>query len=265
LYVCPALITRAPGRAQRLQGSIMAGKKKRSSSNRSRGQAANNNSGRSNSSERWLKEHFDDPFVKQARREGYRARSCYKLQEINDKHELIRPGMTVLDLGAAPGGWSQVALKLVGARGRVIASDILPMEPLEGVTFIQGDFTEPDIFNSILAVLDGTRANVVVSDMAPNMSGITAMDQPRAMALCELAAYMASKILYAGGGFVCKTFQGEGCDALIKQLRQEYRSVKISKPKASRDRSREMYLVARGRRASGGSDDAETDPIADDG
>jgi len=204
--------------------------------------------GRSKSSGKWLQEHFDDPYVKQAQKDGYRSRASYKLLELQEKDRLIKPGMTVVDLGAAPGGWSQVAVNLVGHKGRVIASDILAMDGIAGVVFIEGDFTEQEVFDRIMAQLGGEKADVVISDMAPNMSGMTAVDQPRGMELAELAVDMARQVLKPDGSFVSKLFQGEGFDALIAELRQQYKSVKVRKPPASRSRSREVYVVATGRR-----------------
>jgi len=203
-------------------------------------------------SKAWLKEHRDDPFVQRARREGYRSRACYKLLELHDRDRLFRPGMTVLDLGSAPGGWSQVAHAQVGERGRVIASDILPMDALAGVEFIQGDFTEDAVFERILASLAGAPADLVISDMAPNLSGVNAVDQPRSIYLVELALDMARRVLVPGGGFVAKVFQGEGFDPLIRESRQAFSRVVTRKPGASRARSREVYVVARGFHGTGG-------------
>ena len=200
------------------------------------------------SSKAWLKEHRDDPYVQQAQREGYRSRACYKLLELQERDQLIRPGMTVLDLGSAPGGWSQVAAALVGDRGRVIASDILPMDSIAGVEFIQGDFTEEEVFHRILAAVGETPVDLVISDMAPNMSGMNAVDQPRSMYLVELALDMARAVLAPGGSFVSKVFQGEGFDELYRQAREVFDRVLTRKPSASRPRSREVYLVARGYR-----------------
>lgn len=198
------------------------------------------------SSKAWLKEHRDDPYVQQAQREGYRSRACYKLLELLEKDRLIRAGMTVLDLGSAPGGWSQVAVERVGDRGRVVASDILPMDNLAGVDFIEGDFTEDDVFGQILAALGEQPIDLVISDMAPNMSGVNAVDQPRAMYLVELALDMARQVLAPGGGFVAKVFHGEGFDELFREVRGSFDKVLTRKPKASRPRSREVYLVAKG-------------------
>lgn len=198
------------------------------------------------SSKAWLKEHRDDPYVQQAQREGYRSRACYKLLELQEKDRLIRPGMTVVDLGSAPGGWSQVAADLVGHKGRVVASDILPMDNLAGVDFIQGDFTEDEVFGQILAAIGADPVDLVISDMAPNMSGVTAVDQPRSMYLVELALDMARQVLAPGGSFVAKVFQGEGFDELFRDTRASFDKLLTRKPKASRPRSREVYLVARG-------------------
>ena len=198
------------------------------------------------SSKAWLKEHRDDPYVQQAQREGYRSRACYKLLELQEKDRLIKPGMTVVDLGSAPGGWSQVAVELVGHKGRVVASDILAMDNLAGVEFIQGDFTEDAVFEQILEAIGGEPVDLVVSDMAPNMSGMAAVDQPKSMYLVELALDMAQRVLAPGGSFVAKVFQGEGFDELFRETRDAFDKVLTRKPKASRPRSREVYLVARG-------------------
>jgi 23S rRNA (uridine2552-2'-O)-methyltransferase len=198
------------------------------------------------SSKAWLKEHRNDPYVLRAQREGYRSRACYKLLEILEKDSLIRPGFTVVDLGAAPGGWSQVAAGIVGSRGRVIASDILPMDILENVQFIQGDFTEDSVLESLLAAIGDTGADIVISDMAPNLSGMTAVDQPRSMYLVELALDLARRVLKPGGAFLSKVFQGEGFEALLREARSSFDRVVTRKPAASRPRSREVYLVATG-------------------
>ncbi|MEM9256594.1 MAG: 23S rRNA (uridine(2552)-2'-O)-methyltransferase RlmE [Pseudomonadota bacterium] len=200
------------------------------------------------SSKAWLKEHRDDPYVQQAQREGYRSRACYKLLEIQQRDRVLKPGMRVLDLGSAPGGWSQVAAEMVGHHGRVLASDILPMDSLAGVEFVQGDFTEDAVFEALLERLDGDPVDVVLSDMAPNLSGLSAVDQPRAMYLVELALDLARRTLAPGGTLVAKVFQGEGFDALMKETRMAFSSVHTRKPKASRPRSREVYLVAQGLR-----------------
>jgi 23S rRNA (uridine2552-2'-O)-methyltransferase len=197
------------------------------------------------SSKAWLKEHRDDPYVQQAQREGYRSRACYKLLELQEKDRLIRPGTTVLDLGSAPGGWSQVAAELVGHKGRVVASDILPMDGLAGVDFMCGDFTEDAVFEQILQAIGEDSVALVMSDMAPNMSGMSAVDQPQSMYLVELALDMACRVLAPGGSFVAKVFQGEGFDALLGATRDAFDKVLTRKPKASRSRSREVYLVAK--------------------
>jgi 23S rRNA (uridine2552-2'-O)-methyltransferase len=197
------------------------------------------------SSKAWLKEHREDPYVQQAQREGYRSRACYKLLEIQERDRLIRPGMTVLDLGSAPGGWSQVAVALVGHSGRVIASDILPMDTLAGVEFIEGDFTSDEVLRQILDVIGDSPVDLVISDMAPNMSGMSAVDQPRSIYLVELALDMARQVLAPGGAFVSKVFQGEGFDELFREARDSFAKVLTRKPKASRPRSREVYLVAK--------------------
>ncbi len=203
---------------------------------------------RTKSSRRWLKEHFNDEYVKRAQREGYRSRAVYKLAEIQDRDRLIRPGMAVVDLGAAPGGWSQYALGLLGRKGRIVAMDILDMEPLPGVTFIQGDFREDEVLQALLDALDGRPVDLVMSDIAPNISGMEAVDQPRAMYLAELAVDFADRALKPGGDLLVKVFQGEGFDELLRGLRERYSKVLIRKPKASRPRSREVYALARGRK-----------------
>ena len=201
---------------------------------------------RSKSSSRWLQEHVNDPYVKQAQKDGYRARSSYKLIELNEKDRLIRPGMLVLDLGSAPGGWSQVAAALVGDKGRVLATDILPMEPLKNVEFIQGDFREESVLNQILARLDGDKPDLVLSDIAPNISGVSSADQASSIYLLELALDMVRRVLKPRGTFVAKLFQGVGSDEYLKELRTAFEKVSIRKPAASRPRSREVYLVAKG-------------------
>ena len=198
------------------------------------------------SSRAWLKEHREDLYVQRAVKEGYRSRACYKLKEINDRDRVIKPGMTVLDLGAAPGGWSQVAVEMVGAGGRVIASDILPMDSLADVEFILGDFTDEAVFEALLALLGEGRVDGVLSDMAPNMSGVSAVDQPRSMYLVELALDLAIQTLKDGGTLVSKVFQGEGFEAVMGTARQHFNRVLTRKPEASRPRSREVYLVASG-------------------
>ncbi len=201
---------------------------------------------RSKSSNRWLEEHVNDPYVKKAQVDGYRARAAYKLIELNEKDKLIRPGMMVVDLGSAPGSWSQIAGRLVGVKGRVIASDILPMDSLEHVDCIQGDFTEEAVFNQIMEKLGGSRADVVISDMAPNISGVDAVDQASSMYLVELALDMARSVLKPKGDFVAKVFHGEGYDDYVKDVRTSFDKVVIRKPDASRPRSREVYVVGKG-------------------
>ncbi len=198
------------------------------------------------SSKAWLREHHSDHFVQKAQREGYRSRACYKLLEIQQRDKLIKPGSTVIDLGSAPGGWSQVAASIVGTRGRVIASDILPMDSIEDVQFIQGDFTEESILGAILELVGPAGADLVISDMAPNMSGMTAVDQPRSMYLVELALDLARQALKPGGAFLSKVFQGEGFDPLLRDTRSNFERVLTRKPEASRPRSREVYLVGTG-------------------
>ena len=203
---------------------------------------------RSKTSAAWLKEHVDDIYVKRAQQDGYRSRASYKLIELDEKDHLFRKGMVVVDLGSAPGGWSQVAIERVGDGGRVLASDILPMDAIGGVEFIQGDFTEQAVFDALMNALGGQDVGLVISDMAPNMSGMTSIDQPGAMYLVELALDMASQILPEGGDFVAKVFQGEGFDDYINACKTAFRKVVVRKPKASRDRSREVYVVCKGRK-----------------
>nr|WP_240457976.1 23S rRNA (uridine(2552)-2'-O)-methyltransferase RlmE [Halomonas socia] len=191
-----------------------------------------------------MKEHFDDQYVQRSWQDGYRSRASYKLLELDAKDALLRPGMAVIDLGAAPGGWSQIAAEKVGPQGVVIASDILEMDALAGVDFIHGDFTEEAVLEAILAALDGRPVDLVMSDMAPNMSGMAAIDQPQAMYLVELALDLAQQTLRPGGRFVAKVFQGEGFDDYLKTLRSSFSKVVTRKPDASRARSREVYLLA---------------------
>ncbi len=193
-----------------------------------------------------MKEHFDDQYVKRSKEDGYRSRASYKLLELNDKDKLFRQGMTVCDLGAAPGGWSQIAAELVGDSGRVVASDILPMDPLPGVEFVQGDFTEEEVLNRVLQALGDEPADLVISDMAPNMSGNSGVDQPAAMYLVELALDMAREVLKPGGSFLAKVFQGEGFDDYVRDMRGSFDKVITRKPDASRARSREVYLLGKG-------------------
>ena len=200
---------------------------------------------RSKSSHRWLRSHFDDEYVKRARREGYRSRAVYKLDEIQQKDRILKPGMRIVDLGAAPGGWSQYAANVLMGRGRIIAMDILPMDSLDGVEFLQGDFREDEVLDLLMETLGSDRIDLVMSDMAPNISGMEAVDQPRSMYLAELAIDFAGQVLREGGDLLFKAFQGEGFDAMVKTLRAQYRQVRIRKPKASRPRSREVYVLAR--------------------
>ncbi|KXS37191.1 MAG: 23S rRNA (uridine2552-2'-O)-methyltransferase [Halomonadaceae bacterium T82-2] len=200
----------------------------------------------SKSSAGWLKEHFDDPYVKRSWQDGYRSRASYKLLELDEKDQLFKPGMTVIDLGAAPGGWSQVAAERVEPNGLVIASDILEMDALAGVEFIQGDFTEDEVLEAILAQLGERPVDLIISDMAPNMSGMAAIDQPKAMYLVELALDLARQTLKPGGRLLTKVFQGEGFDDYLKALRDSFTRVMTRKPGASRNRSREVYLLADG-------------------
>ena len=204
---------------------------------------------KSKSSQRWLKEHFSDPYVKLAQQKGYRSRAVFKLQEIQQRDHILKPGMTVLDLGAAPGGWSQIAREIIGPKGRIIALDILPMDPLTGVEFIQGDFTADEVFEQLLSYIDKVPVDLVISDMAPNMSGMSEVDQPRGIYLAELALDLAKKVLKPHGYFLVKTFQGRGFEALLKELRANFDKVLIRKPKASRSRSSEVYLLAKGFKA----------------
>ncbi len=199
---------------------------------------------KTSSSVRWMSEHLNDEFVKKAQKEGYRSRAAYKLLEIIDKNQIIKTGFKVLDLGAAPGGWSQVAIKIVGKTGQVIATDILPVESIANVEFLQGDFTEEIIYNKLLSLTNKQKINVVLSDMAPNMSGQISIDQPKSMYLAELALDMATKVLSHNGHFVVKIFHGDGFDNFIQNSRKNFKKVIIRKPKASRPRSKEVYLIA---------------------
>jgi 23S rRNA (uridine2552-2'-O)-methyltransferase len=203
---------------------------------------------RSKSSQRWLKEHFDDPFVKKAQAEGMRSRAAYKLEELLHKDRLLKPGMVVVDLGAAPGGWSQVARRELGNRGRVLALDILDMPTIAGVDFIHGDFREPEALSRLEALLGDDQVDLVLSDMAPNMSGVDAVDQARAMYLAELARDFADAHLRPGGNFLIKLFMGIEFDAYMKDLRTRYTKVGTRKPAASRRRSNEVYALAQGKR-----------------
>jgi 23S rRNA (uridine2552-2'-O)-methyltransferase len=203
---------------------------------------------RSKSSQRWLREHFSDPYVKKAQAEGLRSRAAYKLEELIQRDRLLKPGMVVVDLGAAPGGWSQLVRRDLGDSGRVIALDILDMPPLAGVEFIHGDFREPEPLSRLEALLAGAGVDLVLSDMAPNMSGVDAVDQARSMYLAELARDFADQHLKPGGTFLIKLFQGAEFDQYIRDLRKRYAQVKVRKPDASRSRSSEVYALATGKR-----------------
>ncbi|AEG31403.1 23S rRNA (uridine(2552)-2'-O)-methyltransferase RlmE [Thiomicrospira cyclica] len=198
---------------------------------------------RSKSSSRWLQEHFDDPYVLQAQKEGWRSRAIYKLKEINEKDQLIKPDMLVIDLGAAPGGWSQYAAQQVSHAGEVLALDILPVESYAGVRFLQGDFTEESVFEKLLDLINKRPVDLVMSDMAPNFSGNKGVDIPRAMYLVELTLDLASRVLKPGGNVLMKVFQGEGYEQLLATMRQDYCKVITRKPQASRARSSEIYLL----------------------
>jgi len=200
---------------------------------------------RSASSQRWLQRQANDPFVKKAQQEGFRSRAVYKLMELNEKDSFLKPNMTILDLGAAPGGWSQWAMKHLHNKANIIAIDILPIEPLDGVTILQGDFTEENTLQMIREIFISQHADLVMSDLAPNMSGMKGVDQPKTVMLAELALETALELLKPKGDFITKLFQGEGFDAYLMQLRKYFQKVHIRKPKASRPESREVYLVAR--------------------
>ena len=201
---------------------------------------------RTKSSSRWLQRHVNDPYVKQAQKDGYRSRSAYKLVELNEKDRLIRPGMHVMDLGSAPGGWSQVLSRLLGAKGRVLATDILPMEPIPNVDFIQGDFTDEGVVEQIRDWLGDTKFDLIVSDIAPNITGISSADQASSIYFLELAVDTVRETLKPGATFVAKMFQGAGSDEWLKDLRRSFQKVSIRKPGASRPESREVYVVAKG-------------------
>ncbi len=195
-----------------------------------------------------MQEHVSDAFVKEAKSRGYRSRAAFKLMALDEKDRLLRPGMTVVDLGAAPGGWSQVAAERVGHRGRVVALDRLPMDPIAGVYFIQGDFTETVVLEALEAAIGGAPVDLVLSDMAPDLSGVRSVDQARSIYLLELALDLAETVLKSEGALVVKAFQGEGFDDFLRRLRRGFQRVAVRKPPASRPRSRELYLVAKGRR-----------------
>lgn len=206
---------------------------------------------RSKSSKRWLKEHFADPYVKRAQQEGYRSRAAYKLLELQEKDKFLKPGMVVVDLGAAPGGWSQFATRLVGKKGKVFALDILPMDELPEVEFIQGDFREEEVMQSLLQRMQGVHADVLLSDMAPNISGVSTVDQSRMMYLAELTLELAQQILRSDGTLVVKMFQGAEFDSFLLNLRKLFKQVLVRKPQASRARSAEVYLLAKGYKGIG--------------
>lgn len=210
---------------------------------------------KSKSSKGWLKEHFDDEYVRRSQQDGYRSRAIYKLIEIDKKDRLIKPGMTVIDLGAAPGGWSEYCVKKLGKNGTIVALDILPMTPIDGVTFIEGDFREDTVLEELMAVMASVgkdsveksgKADLVISDMAPNISGMDSVDMPRAYYLCELALDLAQQTLKPGGGLLVKLFHGEGFEDYSKVLKTSFSKVVMRKPKASRARSREIYALATG-------------------
>ena len=204
---------------------------------------------RSKSSRRWLDEHFDDAYVKRAQAEGWRSRAVFKLEEIDQKDQLLSPGKTIVDLGAAPGGWTQFIARVMRGKGRLIALDILPMDPIDGVDIIEGDFREDAVLTALGEMLAGVPVDLVLSDMAPNISGMAAVDLPRAMHLAELAVEFASEVLRPGGDLLVKVFQGEGYEDLVRTMKEKFGTVTVRKPKASRARSREVYLLARNLRA----------------
>ena len=201
---------------------------------------------RSKSSKQWLRQHFADPYVKKARQEGFRSRAAFKLSEIQDRDKILKPNMRVVELGAAPGGWSQYVREKVGHKGLVIAVDLLPMDAIAGVEIIQGDFQEPVLIQQIMTLLNGDKVDLVISDMAPNISGMKMVDQARMMQLAELALEFAKTVLASNGTFLLKIFQGSGTEEYLRQLRQIFSQVLIRKPKASRANSSEVYLLAKG-------------------
>jgi 23S rRNA (uridine2552-2'-O)-methyltransferase len=202
--------------------------------------------GRSKSSHQWLQRHVNDEYVKRSQTDGYRSRASYKLLEIQERDGLIQPGQVIVDLGSAPGGWSQVAVNLVGRKGRVLATDLLEMDPVQGVDFVQGDFTEQAVVDELINLLDDRKVDLVISDIAPNISGMSAVDQPRSMYLCELALDFARQQLRSGGSLVVKVFHGAGFDDFIRDARTSFNRVVTRKPRASRPKSREVYMVATG-------------------
>lgn len=201
---------------------------------------------RSKTSPKWLKEHFNDIYVKMAQENGYRSRSSYKLLEIQNKDHLIRKDMTIIDLGSSPGGWSQVALNIIGEKGILISTDILKMVPIPGAYFIQGDFTEEKVLSLLLDKLQTKKVDLVLSDLAPNMTGLAAIDIPRSLYLCEIALDFAKRVLRENGSFLTKVFQGEGSDRYYKEVSRSFKHVRTRKPLSSRTRSREQYLLGRG-------------------
>ena len=201
---------------------------------------------KSKSSKGWLKEHFDDEYVRRSQQDGYRSRAIYKLIEIDEKDRLIKPGMMVIDLGAAPGGWSEYCVKKLGKKGTIVALDILPMEPIDGVAIVEGDFRVDAVFEELMAIMGNDKSDLVISDMAPNISGMGSVDMPRAYHLCELALDLSRQVLKPGGALLVKLFQGEGFEAYNKELKASFSKVVMRKPKASRARSREIYALATG-------------------
>jgi 23S rRNA (uridine2552-2'-O)-methyltransferase len=203
---------------------------------------------RSRTSKAWMREHVTDPYVQMANKEGYRSRAVYKLMELDERDHLLKPGMTVVDLGAAPGSWTQVVAKKISSAGKLIAFDILPMDPVHGAIFIQGDFREDAALAQLEAALQGRPVDLVISDMAPNISGIGIADQARSMHLAELALEFSRQHLKPGGNFLVKVFQGEGFDDFVREMRAYFSQVLVRKPKASRDRSTEVYMLGKGLR-----------------
>jgi 23S rRNA (uridine2552-2'-O)-methyltransferase len=210
---------------------------------------------RSKTSKAWMREHINDPYVQRAKAEGYRSRAAYKLLELDKKDRLLVPGQLLVDLGAAPGSWSQVAVAKLGSKGRVVAVDLLPMEPLPGVQFLQGDFREQEVLDALLVLLGGRKADLVISDLAPNISGIGVSDQARSMYLCELALEFARQCLKPGGSLLVKVFQGAGFTEFLAGMRKSFAKVGSRKPEASRGRSSEMYVLGRGFKGGAGSED----------
>lgn len=203
------------------------------------------------SSRRWLDRQHSDPYVAQAREAGFRSRSAYKLMELHERDKLFKKGMTIVDLGAAPGGWSQVAIKCVGESGKVLAMDILPMDPIKGVDIVQGDFQKIEVLEELVLALKGKPVDLVISDMAPNLSGIAAADQARALNLSDMALQFAERVLDENGGFLIKIFQGAGSQEYLTNLKQRFNQVVVRKPKASRAESREIYFLAKGYKLNG--------------